>query len=69
MKDDGGIYSFDVAERFWKEEIILTPCEMCIKKKKCFSLFEMSTCERAINDAFEKIRNCKIRHEILWGQL
>ncbi len=58
-----------IIERFWKEEIILTPCETCKKRKKCFSLVEISTatCEKVIDNVFERVRNCKIRNQILWG--
>lgn len=67
MNENAGMYFGMIAERFWKEEVILTPCEKCKRKGECFSQFDELTDEKLVNEVFEKIRHCNIRNRALQG--
>ena len=69
MTGESSPYFSLIAERFWKEEIILEPCEKCMAKRKCFSAFETSNSKKTSCKAFEEIRHCKVRNRILQEKL
>lgn len=64
MNKDADMYFAMAAERFWKEEVDLSPCNGCKKRNDCFSQFNELTSEKMTNELFEAIKNCNIRNEM-----
>lgn len=59
-------YNTAIEEQFWKDEIMLEPCEICKRQRVCFSIFLNDKApSRVIKRKYEEVRSCKLRNEMI----